>query len=65
MNFKIKMYTNVRNDVHKNIHEHLKYKLFAVIESQVSSELITEIDSVMVRSTAPSLIVMKCWSYEF
>ena len=65
MNFRNKMLISLRNKVDKNVHEHLKYKLFAVMESQVSSELITEIDSVMVRSTVPSLIVDKCWSYEF
>lgn len=64
MNFRHKMLICLRNKVDKNIHEHLKKELRAM-ESWVSYEVVREVENKMVRFTAPSLIVDKCWSYEF
>jgi hypothetical protein len=70
MNFRNKMLISLRNNIHKNIHEHLKCKLFTSIEFGSNSIIVSlvdtaMVDTAMVRSTMTSLITDKCWGYEF
>lgn len=62
MNFRKKMLISLRNKVQANIHEHLRSKLYACL---IGYDILVELEYTTSIPTIPSLIVDKCWSYEF